>query len=189
VYFYFLLSFLKAIALALGNKLILKRQFACIIFARFIKDREKYLNDLGTREFPRKPDGSPMKNLVSIRQAAILAGAENPQSAKDFLAYLIQPEIINNYLQSAGGRYLPVMTSATQDSFWTNSQNPHVATATKTLTEGQTKLFYSVQNPIYSWVFEQNIWGKALNRIAVNKISPEQAADEAIAQIKTIFAR
>ncbi|MEH2170128.1 MAG: hypothetical protein V7K41_26460 [Nostoc sp.] len=46
-----------------------------------------------------------------------------------------------------------------------------------------------MQNPAYSVVLEENIWGKALNRIIVDKISPEQATDEAIKQIKQIFAQ
>jgi multiple sugar transport system substrate-binding protein len=58
----------------------------------------------------------------------------------------------------------------------------------KLISKGHTKLFYSAQNPIYSSVLEQNVWGQALNRIAVEQISSEQAADEAITQIKEIFA-
>ncbi|MEM7757973.1 MAG: ABC transporter substrate-binding protein [Cyanobacteria bacterium P01_A01_bin.40] len=159
------------------------------IATALLKDKEVYAKDLGTMEFPNKPDGNPMKHIVSVRQAVILAEAKNKQIAKEFLTYFTQPEIINNYLKSAGGRYLPVLTTVTKDSFWTNSQDLHISTATKTLTnEGQTRLFYSVQDPIYSSVLEENLWGQALNSIALNKISPEQAADEAIAQIKKIFA-
>lgn len=159
------------------------------IATALLENKKAYLNNLGTMEFPHKPDGSPISHIVSIRQAVILAKAKNQNIAKDFLAYLIQPEVINNYLKSAGGRYLPVITTAKKDSFWTNPQDPHVSTATKTLTEGSTKLFYSAQNPRYSSVLEQNVWGQALNRIVVDKISPQQAGDEAIAQIKQIFTQ
>lgn len=158
------------------------------IATALLENKETYLNDLGTMEFPYKPNGEPLKHIVSVRQAVILAAAKNQAIAKEFLAYLIKPEIIGNYLKSAGGRYLPVMTTAIQDSFWNNVQNPHVLTATKTITKGQTRLFYSAQNPAYSSVLEQNIWGQALINIIVNKISAEQAADRAINQIKTIFA-
>ncbi|WP_036477403.1 ABC transporter substrate-binding protein [Myxosarcina sp. GI1] len=151
-------------------------------------DKKTYLNKLGTMEFPHKPDGDRLKHLVSVRQAAILNTAKNRELAKDFLSYLIQPEVINNYLKSAGGRYLPAIIPAIQDSFWTNPQDLHISTATKTLTKGQTRLFYSVQNPIYSSVLEENVWGLALNRIIVDGVSPEQAADEAIARIETIFS-
>lgn len=152
-----------------------------------IKD-DAAIENLGIMEFPARPDGSPIAHLVSVRQAVIPAESKNQAIAKDFLTFLIQPEVIGNYLKSAGGRYLPAIEAARQDSFWTNQQNPHVATATKTLTEGHTRLFYSARYPVYSLVLEQNIWGQALNSIVVDKVSPEQAADKAIAQIKTIFA-
>jgi len=151
------------------------------------ENREDFANSLGTMEFPYKPDGNSVRHLVSVRQAVILTEAKNKKLAKDFLSFLIQPEVIGNYLKSAGGRYLPAITAAKQDSFWTDPQNIHVSTATKTLTNGQTRLFYSTQHPAYSMVLEQNIWGEAFNSIIVDKISPEQAADKAIARITEIF--
>ncbi|MEH2052454.1 hypothetical protein [Nostoc sp.] len=55
------------------------------------------------------------------------------------------------------------------------------------LIQGSTRPFYFVQNPAYSLVLKDNVWGKALNRIIVEQISPELATDEAIARIKQIF--
>ena len=43
------------------------------------------------------------------------------------------------------------------------------------------------QNPAYSRVLKENVWGKALKIIVVDGISPEKAADEAIERIKEIF--
>ena len=40
----------------------------------------------------------------------------------------------------------------------------------------------------YSRVWQENIWGKAIHRVAAEGISPEQAVDEAIARIKQILA-
>ncbi|MEH2392639.1 MAG: hypothetical protein V7K21_13630 [Nostoc sp.] len=74
-----------------------------------------------------------------------------------------------------------------KDLFWTNPADPHLSTATQTLTKGLTRPFCIVQNPAYSLVLEENVWSKALNRIVVNSISPEQAADTAIERIKQIF--
>ncbi|WP_193199103.1 hypothetical protein [Nostoc sp. MG11] len=53
--------------------------------------------------------------------------------------------------------------------------------------KGQTSPFYIVQNPVYSLVLKDNIWGKALHRRVVSSVSPEQAADETIEQSKQIF--
>jgi multiple sugar transport system substrate-binding protein len=151
------------------------------------QDRDTYLNKLGTLNFPNKPNGQPMRYIVSVRQAVIFTESKNQKTAKDFLAYLIQPETIGNYLKSAGGRYLPLMEPAWKDSFWTDPADPHISTAVKTLIQDQIRPYYTVQNPLYSVVLEENIWGKALNRMVVDNISSEQAADDAIEQINQIF--
>lgn len=146
-----------------------------------------YQNQLGIIDFPNKPSGKPMRYLIAVRQAVVFAAANNQQAAKDFLRHLIQPQVLGEYLKSAGGRYLPATIPARQDPFWTNPQDPHISTATRILIDGETRPFYTVQNPAYSAVLESNVWGKVLHKMAVKGISGEQAADEAIEEIKQIF--
>ncbi|RAQ43998.1 ABC transporter substrate-binding protein, partial [Arthrospira sp. O9.13F] len=43
-------------------------------------------------------------------------------------------------------------------------------------------------NPAYSQVLSDNIWGQVIRAIVADGISPEQAADRAIAQIEGIFS-
>jgi multiple sugar transport system substrate-binding protein len=150
-------------------------------------DPDTYLNKLGILEFPKKPNGTAMRHLVVVNAAVLFAKSKNQKLAKNFLAYLIQPKIIGNYIKAAGGRYLPVMKTLWKDAFWTNPADPHISTAAKTLINGQTRPFYIIQNPAYTLVLEENVWGKALNNIVVNGISPEQAVDESIKRIKQIF--
>ncbi|MGF1938558.1 MAG: hypothetical protein RM347_030080 [Nostoc sp. ChiQUE02] len=130
-----------------------------------------------------------MRYLLTLRQAVLFANSQQQKKALDFLAYLIQSQVIGKYLKAAGGCNLPVIKTLWQDPFWKDPTDPHVSTAVKTVTEGSTRLFYYVQNPAYSVVLEENIWGKALNRIIGDKFSPEQASDEAIKRIKQIFAQ
>ncbi len=151
------------------------------------QDPDTYYNKLGILEFPNKPNGQPMRYLVSIRQAVLFANSPHQKEAKDFLRYLIQPETIAAYLKASGSRTLPVLKSVWSDPFWTKTNDPYISTARKTLIEGQTRPFYFVQNPVYSRVLKENVWGKALNRIVVDGITTEQAADEAIEGIEKIF--
>ncbi len=153
------------------------------------QDLDTYRNKLGILEFPNKPNGKPMRYLVTVKQVVLFAESKNQKTAKDFLAYFIQPETIGNYLKVSGGRNLPVMVPVWKDPFWKNPADPHLSTAVKNLIQDQTRPFYYVQNPAYSVVLEENIWGKALNRIVVDGISSEQAADEAIERIEQIFAQ
>jgi len=61
--------------------------------------------------------------------------------------------------------------------------------AAKQFRESSTRLLDRVINPAYSQVHAENIWGQTMKRIAIDGISPETAADEAIQKIKDIFRR
>lgn len=171
----------------LNRHVIMTSNVTLSISAAVRQDPDLYRHKLDTIEFPNKPSGKPMRHLVAVRQAVLFAESNKQTLAKDFLAYLIRPEVTEDYLQAAGGRNLPVNKQVWKDPFWKDPTDPHISTAAKILIQGQTRPFYYVQNPAYSLVLNENIWGKALNKIVVDGISPEQAADEAIEQIKQIF--
>ncbi|MGD2179953.1 ABC transporter substrate-binding protein [Lusitaniella coriacea] len=151
------------------------------------QEEEIYLNKLGTLEFPNKPNGDPMRYIVSVRQAAIFSKSKNQELAKEFLAYLVRPENLDTYIKAASGRYAPITKSGWEDPFWRDRADPHIAIATKMLADRPTRPFYFALNPAYAQVLEENLWGEALNRILVENATPETAADEAIARMKEIF--
>lgn len=151
------------------------------------QDRDTYLNQLSMVEFPDKPNGKPMRHLISIRQAVIFKDSSHKFLAKNFLRYFIQPQIAIDYLKASNSRTLPVRTSVWSDSFWQDTKDPYVVAATKVLTSKPTRLFYTVDHPAYSQVLAENVWGKTLTKVTVDKVNPEQAANEAISRIREIF--
>ena len=153
------------------------------------QDPNIYYDRLGIMEFPNKPDGKPMRYILNVRQAVIFKDASHRSLAKEFLRYFIQPQVKTNYLKAIGGRHQPVQKSVWQNPFWQDIKDPYIATATKILTQGQTRLPYEVYHPAYSQVLAENVWGKALTQITANKISSKQAADLAIVRIEAIFAQ
>lgn len=150
-------------------------------------DADIYHNQIETIEFPRKPDGTKITYLVAIKQLILFAESKHQQAAKNFLSYLIQPENLKTYFHSAAGRWYPVMPVLWQDSFWSDRADPHVFVAAKQL-KARTRPLSRILNPAYSEVHRENIWGQAMQRIVVDHLSPEAAADEAIAKIKQIFS-
>ena len=151
------------------------------------QDEDTYYNQLGVVEFPHKPSGKPMPHLVVIRQAAIFSDSHHKSLAKDFLRYFIQPQVAIDYLKASGIRTQPVRTSVWSDSFWQDTTDPYLKIATKVLTSKKTRLSHVVAHPAYSRVLAENVWGKALTQVTSNRVSPQQAADEAIARIIEIF--
>jgi multiple sugar transport system substrate-binding protein len=101
---------------------------------------------------------------------------------------LIQPQVLQGFVKSLKGRFFPVMPEAWQDSFWTDAADPHIPIQSKTLRDRPTRSFYPVYTPAYSQVFQNDVWGTVISRIATNAITAEQGADEAIQQIKQIFS-
>jgi len=151
------------------------------------KDSQEYQDKLVTAGYPKKPSGEQMKYIALVRQAIILKEAPHQKLAQEFLSYLIQPEIIGNYLKAAGGRFFPVNEKSWTDPFWTDPADPHISTAARPFLNGQTRLSHTALNPAYSLILKEGIWGQALNSIVTDKVSAEQAADRAIAQIEKIF--
>lgn len=171
------------------NRLILMTPNGSLsIPATVRQDTDTYYKQLGISEFPNKPSGKPMRYLLFVRQAVIYQNSPHKSLAKEFLRYFIQPEVTIEYLKATGSRNQPVQNSAWSDPYWQDSTDPYIATATKILTKGETRLSYIVDNPAYSQVLAENIWGKALTKVTAEGVNPEQAADEAIARIKAIFA-
>jgi len=63
-----------------------------------------------------------------------------------------------------------------------------VPVATTIYQDRDNKAFEHWKHPANSQVYDENIWGKAMARIAIDKWPPEKAADEAIDRMKAIFA-
>jgi multiple sugar transport system substrate-binding protein len=171
----------------LNKKILMTTNDTLSIATAVRSDPDTYRNKLGVLELPNKPDGEPMRYLVTVQQVILLADSPRQKEAKDFLAYLIRPETIGSYLKSAGGRHAPVLKSLWKDPFWNDPKDPPIFTTTNTFTRQPQRLFYTFDNPAYSIVLKENIWGRAIQKVIVDNVSPEQAADEAIARIKTIF--
>jgi multiple sugar transport system substrate-binding protein len=171
----------------LNKEILLTTNATLSIPAAIRQDRDAYRNQLGIVELPNKPNGKPIDHLFFVEQAVIFKNAPNQELAKEFLAYLIQPDVINTFLKESG-RHSPVYQSAYKDAYWTNTEDPHTSEVTKTLTKRKIRPIYPLDTPAYSIVLKENIWGQSIENIVLNNSTPEQAADKAIARIKEIFS-
>jgi multiple sugar transport system substrate-binding protein len=52
---------------------------------------------------------------------------------------------------------------------------------------GSFRLPYQVHNPAYTTVVQENVWGRAIQKICSKKLPVSLAADEAIKEISQIF--
>ena len=153
------------------------------------RSKDIYYNKIVTRGWPHKPDGTSMTMLVGVKQAAIPASARHKENAKKFLSYFLQPENMSQWLEKTlKGRFVPPLSEMLNNPLWNNPKDPHFSAIVE-LQRGPTAPELQVFHPAYSLVNAQKIWQKALLSILQDGVSPQKAADRAIALIQDIFAQ
>jgi multiple sugar transport system substrate-binding protein len=152
-----------------------------------IKDQAER-DQVATMGLPNKNDGTPMTAELGVGGAFIPKGAKNIEVAKDFMKYLIQPKVVNNYLREGLGRWLPAMPSLVKtDDFWTSHPQRKAYTTEGLLSD--TVPNYPVFNPGWAEVNAQQIWGSAEADIIRNGTDPKTAAETAFKKIEAIVAK
>src|ERR1700738_2478916 len=90
-----------------------------------IKNQQDY-NDIVVMGLALSNDGKPVPAQQGSLCGLIPKGAKNVAVAKDFLKYLIQPKVLNEYLKTGLGRYLPAMPAIVKnDPWWLDPKDPH----------------------------------------------------------------
>ena len=145
--------------------------------------KTNYTKNIHTAGFPNKPDGSPMKYRTAVKVGVVFAEAKNKARAKEFIAFLMQPDNLTPYVEGALGRWFPVMKAAQERPFWT--ADPHRKSVHDQYASG-TVTFEFTRNYKFTILNNENVWAKAMNRVVNEKVSVEQAVDEMIARIKAV---
>jgi multiple sugar transport system substrate-binding protein len=152
-------------------------------------DKDQY-NDIATLGLPARNDGEPNAGQLGVGGAFVPKGAKNPDVAKEFMKFLIEPKVVNAYLKEGLGRWLPPYPSlAKTDPFWVESGDPHRTAYAREGMVDPTLVNYPVFNPGYAEVNATQVWGSAEADIIRNGLTPEQAADRALKKIETILAK
>ncbi|HUB49841.1 MAG TPA: ABC transporter substrate-binding protein [Acetobacteraceae bacterium] len=152
-----------------------------------IKEKQDY-DDIVTMGLPLSNDGKPVPTQVTNLFGMVPKGAKNPVVAKDFLKYLIQPKVSNEYLKTGLGRNIPAMPSIVKNDPWW-SADPHVKAYVEQGLLGPTVPEFFVFNPAYAQVRNEHVWGTAWIDVATGGMTPEAAADKAFKRITEIFAK
>ncbi|TMH35902.1 MAG: carbohydrate ABC transporter substrate-binding protein, partial [Betaproteobacteria bacterium] len=133
--------------------------------------------------FPAKPDGKPMVYRSAVKVGVIFENAKNKKRGKEFVQFMMQDENLIPYVEGALGRWYPVTKTGAARDFWTN--DPHRKIVHNQFSAG-TVPFEFTKNYKFTILNNENVWAKAINRIANDKWPAEKAVDEMIARIKQV---
>jgi multiple sugar transport system substrate-binding protein len=154
-----------------------------------IKNQRDY-SDIITMGLPLSNDGKPVPSLQGSLCALIPKGAKNIAVAKDFLQYLIQPQVVNELLKTGLGRNLPAMPALVKDDpWWLDTQDPHRVSYTRQGLLGPTVPTFWSLNPAYAQVQNEHVWQTAWAEIMKDGATPQAAAEKAFKRVEEIFAK
>ena len=154
-----------------------------------IKNQQDY-NDIVVMGLALSNDGEPVPAQQGSVCGLIPKGAKNVAVAKDFLKYLIQPRILNEYLKTGLGRNMPAMPAIVKnDPWWFDPKDPHRAPYVRQGLFGPTVPTFWTSNPAYAQVQNQHVWQTAWAEIIQNKATPQAAAEKAFKRVEEIFSK
>jgi multiple sugar transport system substrate-binding protein len=145
--------------------------------------KKNYEELVATAGWPHKPDGSPMIYRAAIKTGVVFESAKNKKRAKEFVAFMMQDENLQPYVEGSLGRWFPVTKSGAASPFW--QADPHRKAVWNQFTAG-TVTFEFTKNYKFTILNNENVWAKAMNRVINDKVPVDKAVDEMIARIKQV---
>jgi multiple sugar transport system substrate-binding protein len=151
--------------------------------------KEEY-DDIVTMGLPLDNAGHQIASQLGVGAVFIPKGAKNVAVAKDFIKYMIQPKVSNEYLKAGLGRWLPTMPELVKnDPFWLDPSDPHRSTYARQGMLDPTVANYPAFNPGYAEANAQQVWGTAEADVIREGMTPQAAAEKALNRIGAILAK
>jgi multiple sugar transport system substrate-binding protein len=152
--------------------------------------KEQDYKDLVTMGLALSNDGKPVPSQAGCVSCLIPKGAKNVAVAKDFLKYLIQPKVNNEYLKTGLARRVPAMPSIVKgDPWWLDPAGPHRAAYVNQALLGPTVPQLWVYNPAFAQVQNEHVFPTGWAEIAKDGVAPQAAAEKAFKRVEEIFAK
>jgi multiple sugar transport system substrate-binding protein len=152
-------------------------------------DKKEEYNDIVTHGLPLDNDGKTLPAQVVGFGPVIPKGAKNVAAAKEFVNYMIDPKVLNEYLKGGLGRFaVPTPDFAKSDPFWLN-EDPHRTAHTQQTLFGPTLPIYEAYNPAIAQVDAEHVFSVAEFDVMKNGMAPEAAIDKAFKRAEEIFAK
>ncbi len=155
-----------------------------------IKDKKAYYEDMAVMGLPNGNDGKPMAAQVGAGGGFIPKGAKNVETAKNFMKYFMQPQVMNENLKGGLGRWVPVIPAIVkEDPFWLDPKDPFRAPYVHEAVLGPTIPSYNGFNPAWGQVSAEQLWGGALADVIKNGMTSAAAVDKAFKRADAIFTK
>jgi multiple sugar transport system substrate-binding protein len=134
---------------------------------------------------PAGPAGS--FGMVDCWAMSIFKDSKAQDAAKEALAYVMEPDRYDGFIQMAAGRYVPVFKKLTNTKFWKESKFYH--TYPGLAETGRIMAFAGQPTAAFGEVLRGYILADALQAVIVQGVSVDNAVNEADKKIQAIYKK
>ncbi len=135
--------------------------------------------------WPARPDGKPLAHPVRVGFAVLFTESRHKPRAREFLAYLAQPDNVAALAEASGGRWFPALREVAERPFW--RQDDRRAALYLQFTKQPAAALPFVYSARLAPVQAEALWHRAVSRVVLDKQMPEQAADEMAARLRQLL--
>jgi multiple sugar transport system substrate-binding protein len=151
-------------------------------------NKEEY-DQTVTHGLPLGNNGEKVHAQVVGFGPTIPKGAKNVPAAREFIKYMLEPKVLNQYLKGGLGRFaVPMPEIAKGDPFWLQ-EDPHRAVHTEQSLFGPTLPIYEAYNPAIAEVDAEHVFSVAEFDVLKNGMAAEAAIDKAFKRADEIFTK
>jgi multiple sugar transport system substrate-binding protein len=151
---------------------------------------DDYYEKVATIEWPLGPGGEPFAIVGDLFPAVVFKDGAHAAAAEEFVRFLVAEGWLIHYLNFSGERFLPPISKLLDEPFWLDPSDPHRMAAVMQV--ASRPLLHNYGTATGNWRHEmveaEFVWEKAIHRIVLEGLSPEQAVDEAIARVRQILS-
>ena len=151
---------------------------------------EDYYKNAVTIEWPDGADGQPLAIETALLLRHSLQGRRACRGRQGVRPLPGGEGWLAHYLDFSNDRLLPPMPKLLDAPFWLDPSDPHRMRCGDAVPDPPAcqRLAAASRDWRYLLPDREQVWAKAVHRVAAEGISPEQAVDEAIARIKQILS-
>jgi multiple sugar transport system substrate-binding protein len=152
---------------------------------------DDYYKNTVTIAWPTAVNGQPLGIRTGHADGAVFKNDVHVPIAKEFVRFLAGEGWLAHWLDFTGDRIMPPMRTLLEQPFWLDPRNPHrMVAAMQFLTQPRALGPYDILtgNWRHAQMEAEGVWPKVIHRIVTAGITPEQAADEAIARVKQVLS-
>jgi multiple sugar transport system substrate-binding protein len=151
---------------------------------------EDYYKNAITIEWPSGAYGQPLAIRSQFSMLMIFKAGVHVTTAEEFARFLVEEGWLAHWLDFAQDRLLPPMPALLEQPFWLDPGDPHrMRSVLQFLTQPRDYDYAAVSGEWrHRLVLKEQVWAMAIRRILTEGVTPEQAADEAIARVKQLLS-